>query len=223
MRTFDPSDSDTHDPSCCCHSCTGGRMSGVPCPITETSWGEMLRDTDHGDECPICECGTVEHVDGEIKCRGECGSVVQKIAAPFEVRPNSFGQVIMKALDEDLRGTEDVIQHFSGVSYGRLLQESGPGLGVIHSLANMLLAAISMIKEAQQAIATPRPDLIPMMAVELLPDGIAVAMTRCADHDAFVKLPEAVEIGDIAYRKSGWNSDRGVAYYRTDAIMGKAQ
>jgi hypothetical protein len=34
----------------------------------------MLRDTDHGDECPLCQCGTVEHVGNMIKCRGECAA-----------------------------------------------------------------------------------------------------------------------------------------------------
>jgi hypothetical protein len=38
----------------------------------------MLLATDHGDECPLCECGTVEHVDGQVKCRGECGAVALK-------------------------------------------------------------------------------------------------------------------------------------------------
>lgn len=37
-----------------------------------------LRDTDHGDECPLCQCGTVEHVGGEVKCRGECGAVTRQ-------------------------------------------------------------------------------------------------------------------------------------------------
>ena len=36
----------------------------------------LLRETDPGDECPVCQCGTVEHVDGYVKCRGECGACV---------------------------------------------------------------------------------------------------------------------------------------------------
>lgn len=38
----------------------------------------ILLDAKHGEECPICRNGTVEHVDGEIKCRGECGNTVRK-------------------------------------------------------------------------------------------------------------------------------------------------
>lgn len=30
---------------------------------------------DHGDECPYCENGTIEIVDDEIRCRGECGFI----------------------------------------------------------------------------------------------------------------------------------------------------
>jgi hypothetical protein len=43
------------------------------CPDCEA---KLLRETDHGDECPLCQCGTVEHADGEVKCRGECGATV---------------------------------------------------------------------------------------------------------------------------------------------------
>jgi predicted solute-binding protein len=32
----------------------------------------------HDDECPLCESGTVEVVDGFVSCRGECG-----ISLPF--------------------------------------------------------------------------------------------------------------------------------------------
>lgn len=28
-----------------------------------------------GDECPFCQNGTVEIVDDEVRCRGECGAV----------------------------------------------------------------------------------------------------------------------------------------------------
>jgi hypothetical protein len=34
----------------------------------------LLQATADGDECPLCQCGTVEHKGGEVVCRGECGS-----------------------------------------------------------------------------------------------------------------------------------------------------
>lgn len=43
----------------------------------------LLQGTDDGDECPLCQCGTVEHADGAVKCRGECGSSV--LLEPDEV------------------------------------------------------------------------------------------------------------------------------------------
>ena len=38
----------------------------------------LLLDTDHEDECPLCKCGTVEHDENEVRCKGECGAVEQK-------------------------------------------------------------------------------------------------------------------------------------------------
>jgi len=36
-----------------------------------------LAGTPNGDECPVCENGTVEIVNGEVRCKGECGTVVK--------------------------------------------------------------------------------------------------------------------------------------------------
>lgn len=46
----------------------------------KTGSHSALLDTDDGDECPLCQCGTVEHGDGEVVCCGECGSVAEKKA-----------------------------------------------------------------------------------------------------------------------------------------------
>jgi len=37
---------------------------------------EALRNTDDGDECPLCLCGTVEHTATHVSCCGECGNSV---------------------------------------------------------------------------------------------------------------------------------------------------
>ena len=34
---------------------------------------QIFRGLEHDDECNLCQCGTVEVVDGYVKCRGECG------------------------------------------------------------------------------------------------------------------------------------------------------
>lgn len=39
---------------------------------------QLLAVADDGDECPICKCGTVEIVDGEVRCKGECGNTALK-------------------------------------------------------------------------------------------------------------------------------------------------
>ena len=53
---------------------------------------------------------------------------------------------------------------------------------------------------------------------ETLPDGVKVAITDCADYQAFKKLPKAIELNGVAYALTGWNSDRFCAYYRNDRM-----
>jgi hypothetical protein len=36
---------------------------------------EFLLQHDEGDECPLCQAGTIEKVGGEARCCGECGNV----------------------------------------------------------------------------------------------------------------------------------------------------
>ena len=43
----------------------------------EESDESLLQGTDDGDECPLCENGTVEHRDGWVECCGECGAVAE--------------------------------------------------------------------------------------------------------------------------------------------------
>jgi hypothetical protein len=38
---------------------------------------QALLQAKDGDECPLCLNGTVEIVDGETRCKGECGAVVK--------------------------------------------------------------------------------------------------------------------------------------------------
>jgi hypothetical protein len=220
--TFDPMDSSTHDPSCFCHRCTGGRMDEAVIPMREESLELMMLETDHGDECPLCQCGTVEHTEDEIKCRGECGVVVQKVASrPFKAKEGTIRDNVLRAVGK-LNSTEEVIQHFSGVNWGRLINENNVALGVINSLANCLWSALSIIREGQRAMAKPLRDHFPVSALAALPDGTTAAVVPCSDHEMFESLPPALEIAGDLYGKTGWNSDRGVAYYRTDAIMGRA-
>jgi hypothetical protein len=39
-----------------------------------------------GVECPVCRCGTVEFVDEEVRCRGECGTIWKRPRWESEMR-----------------------------------------------------------------------------------------------------------------------------------------
>lgn len=47
------------------------------------------------------------------------------------------------------------------------------------------------------------------------------AETDCNDFQAFRRLPNVIEVQGHTLGKSGWNSDHGVAYYRSDKALGK--
>jgi len=48
-----------------------------------------------------------------------------------------------------------------------------------------------------------------------------VLETDCADHDAFVALPRVVERDGVKFGLTGWNSDRGMAYYKNWIALAK--
>lgn len=54
-----------------------------------------------------------------------------------------------------------------------------------------------------------------------LPDGVRYLTTACADYDALRALPEVVNFCGNLYARTGWNSDRCIAYYRDDAYVGR--
>jgi len=43
-----------------------------------------LSEASNGDECPLCRAGTVEIVNGEVRCRGECGAVAEERAPHYD-------------------------------------------------------------------------------------------------------------------------------------------
>ena len=52
---------------------------------------------------------------------------------------------------------------------------------------------------------------------ETLPDGVKVLISACVDYNDFKRLPKVVSCEDVLYGKTGWNSDKYIAYYRNDA------
>ena len=51
---------------------------------------------------------------------------------------------------------------------------------------------------------------------DILLDGTQIAETMCLDYPDFRRLPSFIRLDGIVLGKSGWNSDRQVAYYRSD-------
>lgn len=47
-------------------------------------------------------------------------------------------------------------------------------------------------------------------------------ITSCADYDEYSALPDATELEDRVYVKTGWNSDTCWAYYKTGQVIARA-
>jgi hypothetical protein len=65
--------------------------------------------------------------------------------------------------------------------------------------------------------ATAIQNAIRVMSHGTLPDGVRYLETRGCDYTEVRTLPNVVEFNGERYGFTGWNSDRGIAYYRTDA------
>lgn len=50
-------------------------------------------------------------------------------------------------------------------------------------------------------------------------EGVYFAEVDCHDYDDFRNLPQVIEVNETLLGKSAWNSDRNVAYYRSDKTM----
>lgn len=66
------------------------------------------------------------------------------------------------------------------------------------------------------------PGAVAVLSLETLPDGVQVVTVPCADYDAVQALPRAIELGGVRYGRTGWNSDRFIAYFRSDATIATA-
>jgi len=59
-----------------------------------------------------------------------------------------------------------------------------------------------------------RVDAIGVLRYEVV-DGVGVLVTSCRDYDEYSQLPQVVRYEGEVLGKTGWNSDRGIAYYQT--------
>jgi hypothetical protein len=65
-------------------------------------------------------------------------------------------------------------------------------------------------------LAKALENAITIRSTETLPDGVKVVQLDVADYIDFIRKPHAIEYDGEIYGRSGWNSDRHVAYYRSD-------
>lgn len=70
-------------------------------------------------------------------------------------------------------------------------------------------------------LATAIENTIPVLGNWLLGNEYGFE-TDCADYDHFAALPNAAELDGRTYVKTGWNSDRGRAYYKTGRPVARA-
>ena len=57
---------------------------------------------------------------------------------------------------------------------------------------------------------------ITVRSAATLPDGVKIVELDVADYVDFIRKPQAIEYDGEIYGRSGWNSDRHVAYYRSN-------
>jgi hypothetical protein len=65
--------------------------------------------------------------------------------------------------------------------------------------------------------AKPLENALVVRQAAKLPDGVGVVMLDCFDYDAFKRTPSGLEYEGELYGRTGWNSDKHIVYYRTDA------
>ena len=53
-------------------------------------------------------------------------------------------------------------------------------------------------------------------------NGVHVVSVRCADYDVFVGLPRAIEFEGRLLGLTGWNSDRHLAYYKSNVVLARS-
>jgi len=67
-----------------------------------------------------------------------------------------------------------------------------------------------------KAVKAKAVKAISVLAIETLPNNVRVLITSCADYEVLKTLPQVVSVGKEVFGRSGWNSDKCIAYYRTD-------
>tara|TARA_R100000008_G_C3527117_1_gene137177 strand:+ start:448 stop:678 length:231 start_codon:yes stop_codon:yes gene_type:complete len=66
-------------------------------------------------------------------------------------------------------------------------------------------------------VATPLENALVVRDALTLPDGVGVVMIDCYDYVEYKRTPSGIVYDGKVYGRTGWNSDKHVVYYRTDA------
>lgn len=63
-----------------------------------------------------------------------------------------------------------------------------------------------------------------VQSLETLPNGVGVlTLSLNEGYDSYKKLPAVLLYKGMLYGKTAWNSDRLIAYFRTDAEIARAK
>lgn len=101
------------------------------------------------------------------------------------------------------------------------LYEAGGRDGWLGDSSIFLIDRCGYRHRPDQVSARAVPDHILVTADYYYADGRCLE-TNCGDYDAYMALPRVVEKDGTRFGLTGWNSDRGVAYYKSTAATARA-
>jgi len=68
--------------------------------------------------------------------------------------------------------------------------------------------------------AKARRDIVTVSALHVI-DGRTIVETLCVDYEHYRQLPDAIEFVNKILCKTGWNSDTGLACYKSGALYAR--
>ena len=151
---------------------------------------DEMHNTEHGDECPLCENGTVEHTETEIKCRGECGCMVLKPNPPRTFR--NTNAVLIK-YDDVIEACDGEVFKASFVpSDGKIVEMAVNK----HPIDSHLEACFDKNKDSYEW-----DNEVDKLVCSVSPESLAVLVRRLFD------LDDCSEIGEAILTALGFNEN----------------
>ena len=78
-----------------------------------------------------------------------------------------------------------------------------------------------MIAQDEETVGKALETYIPIRSYEVQ-QGVTYICVDCANFDEFKSLPGALLVNDKIVGKSAWDSDKGLAFFRSDIRLGKS-